>query len=76
VPRPPVVNPDEKFLTVAEVAEQLQLDRHHVTRLFSAEPDVLIFGNPETKKSLRKYRLIRIPQAAVARVLARHRGKG
>ena len=76
MPKPPVVSLDEQFLTVAQVAEQLKLDRHHVTRLFSAEPDVLIFGNPVTKKDTRKYRLIRIPQSAVNRVLARHRGRG
>lgn len=56
--------------TVAEVANMLGLSRQTVTRLFAAEPGVIILERPE-RMHKRVYRSIRIPEFVVRRVLAR-----
>jgi len=60
---------DEKFLTVTEVAERLQIDERTVRRLFADEPGVIELSFP--RKGRRTYRTLRIPGSVVQRVLCR-----
>jgi hypothetical protein len=61
----------EPFLTIPEVSKFLRVDRHTATSLFAREPGVLVIGNAETRRGQRRYRMIRIPQAVLNRVVAR-----
>jgi hypothetical protein len=72
VPKPTAVNTQEKYLTVAEVAALLRLDRHVVTGMFAGESGVVVLGNAETVRGCRKYRQLRIPQSVLNRVVARN----
>lgn len=62
---------NEKFRTVAEVAEMLGVSRDTVRRLFANEPGVIDLGRREATRGKRHYRLLRIPSAIVARFLER-----
>jgi excisionase family DNA binding protein len=63
------IDVDEQCLTVAEVAERLNLDRETVRRLFLHEPGVLVICAP--RKGRRIYRTLRIPQSVYRRVVTR-----
>lgn len=62
---------NEEFRTVAQVAEMLGVSRDTVRRLFSNEPGVIDLGQPEVSRGKRRYRVLRIPGAVVARFLER-----
>lgn len=62
---------NEQFRTVAEVAEMLGVSRDTVRRLFANEPGVIDLGRREATRGKRRYRLLRIPSAVVARFLER-----
>jgi hypothetical protein len=57
----------DRFLTVQEVSDALQLDRRTVVRLFENEPDVLIVGAKMSTRAARRYRTLRIPQSTYNR---------
>ena len=60
---------DERFLTVTEVAERLEVNDDTVRRLFANEPGVVSICFP--RKGRRVYRTLRIPQNVFERVLTR-----
>jgi len=62
------VKPDKPALTVREVAELTGFSTDTVTRMFEAEPGVLVIARPETMNK-RRYRSIRIPRAVYERVI-------
>jgi hypothetical protein len=64
-------NMNEQFRTVAEVAEMLGVSTDTVRRLFANEPGVIDLGQCETTRCERRYRVLRIPSAVVARFLER-----
>lgn len=64
-------NMKKQFRTVAEVAEMLGVSRDTVRRLFADEPGVIDLGRREATGNKRRYRLLRIPSAIVARFLER-----
>jgi hypothetical protein len=61
--------PNERFFTVAEVAEQLKVNEETVRRMFIHEPGVLVICFP--RKGRRVYRTLRIPESVFLRVLTR-----
>ena len=65
-----------EFLTIPEISKLLRVDRHTATRMFANEVGVVVLGNKETRRSQRKYRMLRIPQAVFTRVLTRCTVKG
>jgi transcriptional regulator GlxA family with amidase domain len=56
--------------TVAEVAELTGFSRDTITRMFQAEPGVLVIERKTTTRK-RRYRSIRIPRAVYERVVKR-----
>jgi hypothetical protein len=60
---------DERFFTVAEVAERLQVKDDTVRRLFLHEPGVVVICFP--RKGRRLYQTVRIPESVLLRVLER-----
>lgn len=60
---------DEKLRTVAEVAEMLGVSTDTVRRLFADEPGVIDFGRHQAMRDKRRYRLLRIPQSVLDRVV-------
>jgi hypothetical protein len=60
---------DDRCLTVAQVADRLQLDQETVRRLFRDEPGVIVISVP--RKGRRTYRTLRIPPAVLHRVVTR-----
>ena len=64
-------NMNEQFKTVAEVAEMLGVSKDTVRRLFADEPGVIDLGRHEATRGKRRYRVLRIPSAVVARFLER-----
>lgn len=64
-------NMNEQFRTVAEVAEMLGVSKDTVRRLFADEPGVIELGRREATRRKRRYRVLRIPSAVVARFLER-----
>jgi excisionase family DNA binding protein len=60
---------DEKLRTVAEVAEMLGVSTDTVRRLFADEPGVIDFGRHQSMRDKRRYRLLRIPQSVLDRVV-------
>lgn len=64
-----VVDIDEIFLTVAEVAERLKVNEETARRLFLNEPGVIVICYP--RKGVRVYRTLRIPESVYARVVTR-----
>ena len=61
---------DKPAYTVAEIAAFTGLSRRTVTRLFEAEPGIIVLARPE-KMNKRGYRSIRIPAAVYQRVVRR-----
>ena len=60
---------NEQFKTVAEVAEMLGVSKDTVRRLFADELGVIDLGRREATRGKRRYRVLRIPNAVVARFL-------
>ena len=56
-------------LTVADVAQRLNVDTDTVRRLFGNEPGVIVIAFP--RKGRRTYRTLRIPEAVFRRVVTR-----
>ena len=67
-----LVTQDPVF-TVDEVALLLKLSRDTVIKIFGDEAGVIDMGSPFTTKRARRYRVLRIPQSVINRVLARRR---
>ena len=70
----PVAAPDQtqqldRYLTVQEICDALQLSRRAVIRLFENEPDVVVLGTAITTRGCRRYRTIRIPLSVYNRKL-------
>jgi hypothetical protein len=59
----------ERCLTVADIAERLNVDADTVRRLFADEPGVIIITFP--RRGRRQYRTLRIPEAVFRRVVMR-----
>jgi transcriptional regulator GlxA family with amidase domain len=55
----------ERHYTVAELAEQWNLSRDTIRRLFENEPGVVVFTHPKLNK--RVYRTLRIPESVAKR---------
>ena len=66
---------DEQYLTVAEVAQMLDVSRDTVRRMFAAEPGVINVG-PQRRRASRPYRVLRIPRCVLERILAGRSVKG
>ena len=66
---------DEQLRTVAEIAEMLGVSSDTVRRLFSEEPGVIDFGRHDPTLGKRRYRLLRIPDSVLDRVINRKRVK-
>jgi hypothetical protein len=62
---------NEKFQTAAEAAEMRGVSRDTVRRLFADEPGVIDLGRHVASCGKRRYRVLRIPSAVVARFLER-----
>jgi hypothetical protein len=62
---------NEEYRTVAEVAEMLGVSKDTVRRLFADEPGIIDLGRHETAPGRRRYRILRIPNVVVARLLER-----
>jgi hypothetical protein len=60
----------DPMFTVDEVAALLKIERWSVIHKFVDEAGM---GSPTTTKRARKYRVLRIPQSVINRVLARRR---
>jgi transcriptional regulator GlxA family with amidase domain len=60
---------NEQYLTVAEVAQMLEVSRDTVRRMFAEEPGV-INVRAQTRRTCRAYRILRIPRSVLERVLA------
>jgi hypothetical protein len=63
------LGPDEKCLTVSEVAERLKINEDTARRIFINEPGVIVICRP--RKGRRQYRTLRIPDHVFRRVLTR-----
>lgn len=59
---------DETFLSIAEVADTLNVSRDTVRRMFETEPGV-INVSPRSGGG-RQYRVLRIPRSVLNRVMA------
>jgi transcriptional regulator GlxA family with amidase domain len=59
---------EQEVFTVAEVAKLLKVSPDTVSRLFENEPGVIDLGSPE-RLHKRRYRVLRIPAAALNRFL-------
>lgn len=64
-----LVDINQEYLTVAEVAERLKLNEETIRRLFVNEPGVVVICFP--RKGRRVYRTLRIPQQVLQRVIAK-----
>ncbi len=65
----PQVAADERFFTLAEVAERLKIKEDTARRLFINEPGVIVICFP--RRGRRVYRTLRIPESVFQRVLTR-----
>lgn len=63
-------HPEERFLTVRDIAMRWGVSAISVRRLFLNEPGVLVLGTRELQARARKrvYRTLRIPESVVSRV--------
>jgi excisionase family DNA binding protein len=59
---------DEKLLSIAEVADMLNISRDTVRRMFSNEPGVINVG--PRHEAGRQYRVLRIPLGVLNRVMS------
>jgi transcriptional regulator GlxA family with amidase domain len=55
----------ERHYAVAELAEQWNLSRDTIRRMFEDEPGVVVFKHP--KRNKRIYRTLRIPESVTKR---------
>ena len=62
----------KEFFTVEEVAKMLKVSGDTVRRCFQKEPGVIDLGAPE-RLHKRRYRVLRIPTAALNRFLYKKR---
>ena len=60
---------NEQYLTVAEVAQMLDVSRDTVRRMCAEEPGVINVRS-KIRRSGRPYRVLRIPRSVLERVLA------
>lgn len=58
----------QDYLTIAEVADMLNISRDTVRRMFESEPGVINVG--PRRRTGRRYRLLRIPRSVLNRVVA------
>ena len=63
------IPPGQEYLTVAEVAKILRVNKSTVLRKFSEMPGVIDIGTKETMHK-RKHRMLRIPRSVLHRFLA------
>jgi hypothetical protein len=63
------IDVNETCLTVADVAERLNVNAETVRRLFLNEPGVIVICCP--RKGRRVYRTLRIPESVYVRVVTR-----
>jgi hypothetical protein len=68
-------NMDEQLRTVAEIAELLGVSTDTVRRVFADEPGIIDLGRHETEQHKRRYRVLRIPESVLDRVVNRKRVK-
>jgi len=66
---------DEQLRTVAEIAEMLGVSTDTVRHLFADEPGVIDLDRHEPAQGRRRYRLLRIPDSVLDRVVNRKRVK-
>lgn len=66
---------DEQLRTVAEIAELLGVSTDTVRRVFADEPGIIDLGRHETEQHKRRYRVLRIPESVLDRVVNRKRVK-
>lgn len=66
---PSRVDPNDTYLTVADVAGRLKVNDDTVRRMFLDEPGVIVLYRP--RKGRRVYRTLRIPERVYERVLTR-----
>jgi excisionase family DNA binding protein len=59
---------DETLLSIAEVADMLNISRDTVRRMFETEPGVINVG--PRHRAGRQYRILRIPRSVLNRVMA------
>jgi hypothetical protein len=62
---------NKELRTVAQVAQMLGVSRDSVRRLFADEPGIIDLGRHETALDRRRYRVLRIPDSVLDRVLNR-----
>ncbi len=59
---------NDEYLTVAEVADMLDVSEDTVRRMFANEPGVINLGH-EQEPGSRRYRILRIPRRVLNRVI-------
>jgi hypothetical protein len=65
---------EDELFSVAEIATRLKVSEDKVSRMFEDEPGVIDLGAPE-KMHKRRYRILRIPNSVLNRVLHNRRNK-
>lgn len=60
---------NDEYLTVAEVAEMLNVSEDTVRRMFATEPGVINLGH-EQEPGSRRYRILRVPRHVLNRVMS------
>ena len=60
----------ERYYSVKEIADLLELSRDSVRKLFQNEPGVLVLGD-QSSKYKRRYTTLRIPESVLRRVVRR-----
>jgi hypothetical protein len=63
------LQPQERCLTISEIAERLAVNSDTARRLFMNEPGVIVIAEP--RKGRRQYRTLRIPERVFDRVIRR-----
>lgn len=64
----------DAYLTIAEVAEMLNVSTDTIARRFARLPDVVDHGH-EAQRQKRRYRVLRIPMRAVQHYISQHSGR-
>jgi hypothetical protein len=68
----PVADPlPDRYFSVKEIADRLNLSQDSVRKLFQNEPGVLVLGD-QSSKYKRRYTTLRIPEPVLQRVLRRN----
>lgn len=75
IPRMEEEQQEPEFLTVKQVAKQLNLSVGTVQRIFSKVPGVIDIGRPSLtrRRGARPYQILRIPRGVLSRFLMEHR---